>query len=76
MIDVACALDYPHHGYFIPVIRYDVKPYNVLLDEDMICHVNDFGIAKLLDTEESFVQTMTIATLGYIAPGVQLNFFI
>ncbi|KAM3309272.1 hypothetical protein P3S67_011016 [Capsicum chacoense] len=35
----------------------------------MVVHVSDFGIAKLLSKGEAFVQTRTIATIGYIAPG-------
>ena len=69
MIDVACALEYLHHGYSMPVVHCDMKPSNVLLDDDMVAHVSDFGIAKFLCEGESSVQTRTIATFGYIAPG-------
>ncbi|KAH0747976.1 hypothetical protein KY290_027208 [Solanum tuberosum] len=69
MIDVASAMDYLHNGYSTPVVHCDLKPSNVLLDQDMVGHVSDFGIAKLLSAgEASFVQTRTIATIGYIAP--------
>ncbi|KAF3659364.1 putative acid phosphatase 1-like [Capsicum annuum] len=52
MIDVACALEYLHHGCALPVIHCDVKPSNVLLDEDMVSHLRDFGISKLLGEDE------------------------
>ncbi|KAI3448763.1 hypothetical protein Pfo_005428 [Paulownia fortunei] len=68
MIDVASALEYLHHGYPTPVIHCDLKPSNILLDNDMVGHVSDFGITKLLGEEESKVHTKTLATLGYIAP--------
>ncbi|EYU40635.1 hypothetical protein MIMGU_mgv1a026366mg [Erythranthe guttata] len=68
MIDVACALEYLHHGYSSPIVHCDLKPSNVLLDEEMVAHVSDFGIAKLLGDGESIVHTNTLATLGYIAP--------
>ncbi|XP_057803798.1 receptor kinase-like protein Xa21 [Salvia miltiorrhiza] len=68
MIDVASALEYLHHGYSMPIVHSDLKPSNVLLDEDMVAHVSDFGIAKLLCDGDSFVLTNTLATLGYIAP--------
>nr|XP_016506701.1 PREDICTED: probable LRR receptor-like serine/threonine-protein kinase At3g47570 [Nicotiana tabacum] len=68
MIDVASAMDYLHNGYSTPVVHCDLKPSNVLLDQDMVGHVTDFGIAKLLGAGEAFVQTRTIATIGYIAP--------
>ena len=69
MIDVASALEYLHYGYFTPIVHCDLKPSNVLIDEDMVAHVTDFGIAKLLCEEETMTQTMTLATVGYMAPG-------
>ncbi|XP_039042006.1 receptor kinase-like protein Xa21 isoform X1 [Hibiscus syriacus] len=68
MIDVASALDYLHFGCLFPVIHCDLKPSNVLLDEDMVAHVGDFGIAKLLGEGDSIKQTITLATIGYMAP--------
>ncbi|KAM3306686.1 hypothetical protein P3S67_013556 [Capsicum chacoense] len=68
MIDVACALEYLHHGCPLPVIHCDLKPSNVLLDEDMVAHLSDFGISKLLDEDQDDLYTKTLATLGYIAP--------
>ncbi|XP_075105323.1 uncharacterized protein LOC107786872 isoform X2 [Nicotiana tabacum] len=68
MIDVASAMDYLHNGYSTRVVHCDLKPSNVLLDQEMVGHVSDFGIAKLLGDGETFVQTRTIATIGYIAP--------
>ncbi|KAI3466750.1 hypothetical protein Pfo_023413 [Paulownia fortunei] len=68
MIDVASALEYLHHGYSTPIVHCDLKPTNVLLDEEMTAHLSDFGIAKLLGEGESIAHTNTLATLGYIAP--------
>ncbi|CDP00847.1 unnamed protein product [Coffea canephora] len=68
MIDVACGLEHLHYGYSAPIVHCDLKPSNILLDQDMIGHVCDFGIAKLLGDGESVVQTKTLATFGYIAP--------
>ncbi|WJX87993.1 hypothetical protein P8452_70123 [Trifolium repens] len=68
MIDVASALEYLHHGSSIPVVHCDLKPSNVLLDENMVAHVSDFGIAKLMDEGQSKTHTQTLATIGYLAP--------
>ncbi|XP_007220690.2 probable LRR receptor-like serine/threonine-protein kinase At3g47570 isoform X1 [Prunus persica] len=47
-IDVAMALDYLHHQCETPIVHCDLKPSNVLLNDDMIGHVGDFGLARFL----------------------------
>nr|XP_048330744.1 receptor kinase-like protein Xa21 [Ziziphus jujuba var. spinosa] len=68
MIDVASALEYLHHGYSQPVVHCDIKPSNILLDADMVAHVADFGISKMLGENAMMTQTKTLATIGYMAP--------
>ncbi|XP_062014637.1 probable LRR receptor-like serine/threonine-protein kinase At3g47570 [Rosa rugosa] len=68
MIDVASALEYFHHGCETPIIHCDLKPSNILLDDDMVAHVADFGIVKLLGSGNSTTHTITLATIGYMAP--------
>lgn len=68
MIDMASALEYLHHGLMTSIVHCDLKPSNVLLDEDMVAHVCDFGIAKLLGEEEIMTHTKTLGTIGYMAP--------
>jgi LRR receptor-like serine/threonine-protein kinase FLS2 len=69
MIDVASALEYLHYGYSTPIVHCDLKPSNILLDEDMVAHVADFGIAKMLGDGDSMMRTVTLATIRYMAPG-------
>ncbi|KAK6151922.1 hypothetical protein DH2020_014557 [Rehmannia glutinosa] len=73
MIDVASALQYLHHGQTTPVVHCDLKPSNVLLDENMVARLCDFGVAKLLGDAGNSTQTMTLATFGYIAPEFGLD---
>lgn len=68
MIDVACAIDYLHSDYIVPVVHCDLKPSNVLLDKELVGYVTDFGISKILGEGESIAKTKTLATIGYIAP--------
>ncbi|CAL2229002.1 unnamed protein product [Prunus armeniaca] len=77
-IDVASALDYLHHRYETPVVHCDLKLSNVLLDEDMVAHVGDFGLARFLleaSDNSSKNQTMSVGlkgSIGYIPPGMSL----
>ncbi|XP_049354356.1 receptor kinase-like protein Xa21 [Solanum verrucosum] len=68
MLDVAMAIEYLQHGHVTPIVHCDLKPANVLLDEDMVAHVGDFGISKILAISKSMAHTETLGTLGYMAP--------
>lgn len=79
-IDVANALDYLHNHCETPIVHCDLKPSNVLLDDDMVAHVGDFGLARFIfegSDQSSYKQTMSMAlkgSIGYIPPGIFLPF--
>ncbi|CAI9090619.1 OLC1v1025436C1 [Oldenlandia corymbosa var. corymbosa] len=64
--DTEC--EYLHCGYTTTIVHCDLKPSNVLLDQEMVAHITDFGISKLLGMEDSITYTNTLATLCYVAP--------
>ncbi|KAK9664974.1 hypothetical protein RND81_14G081200 [Saponaria officinalis] len=70
-IGVAHAINYLHHECEIPVVHCDLKPSNILLDDDMVAHVGDFGLAKFLAQPQNPHQSSTTGvrgTVGYAAP--------
>ncbi|XP_068653180.1 probable receptor-like protein kinase At5g20050 [Aristolochia californica] len=67
-IDVARALAYLHHDCRSRVLHLDVKPENILLDENFRARVSDFGLSKLMGRDESRVVTTIRGTRGYLAP--------
>uniref|UniRef100_A0A5B7C9R3 non-specific serine/threonine protein kinase n=1 Tax=Davidia involucrata TaxID=16924 RepID=A0A5B7C9R3_DAVIN len=73
-IDVASAMDYLHHHCQTTIVHCDLKPSNVLLDDDMTAHVGDFGLAKFLfDASNNPFNNQTISaglkgSIGYIPP--------
>ncbi|CAK9135776.1 unnamed protein product [Ilex paraguariensis] len=73
-IDVTCALDYLHNDCQAPIVHCDIKPSNVLLDNELVGHLGDFGLAKFLSIASQNLTTNQSSsagirgTIGYTAP--------
>jgi serine/threonine protein kinase len=74
-VDIADGLDYLHNNCEPPIVHCDLKPSNILLNEDLVAHIGDFGLAKILH-ESSIEQQISSrssigirGTIGYVAPG-------
>ncbi|KAL9240629.1 hypothetical protein vseg_014826 [Gypsophila vaccaria] len=70
-LHVAHAINYLHNESQTPILHCDLKPSNILLDQDMVAHVGDFGLAKFLIRPPHPNQSSSNAirgTIGYAAP--------
>ncbi|XP_010671571.2 G-type lectin S-receptor-like serine/threonine-protein kinase At5g24080 [Beta vulgaris subsp. vulgaris] len=67
-LGTAQGIAYFHEQCRNRIIHCDIKPENILLDENFCPKVSDFGLAKLMGREHSHVVTMVRGTRGYLAP--------
>ncbi|KAI9122144.1 hypothetical protein K1719_006833 [Acacia pycnantha] len=67
-IGVARGLAYLHEEIKPYIVHRDIKARNILLDRNLRPKVSDFGLAKLLRDDKSYVSTQVAGTLGYLAP--------
>ncbi|GMJ06486.1 hypothetical protein like AT5G24080 [Hibiscus trionum] len=67
-VATAQGIAYFHEQCRNRIIHCDIKPENILLDENFCPKVSDFGLAKLMGREHSHVVTMVRGTRGYLAP--------
>ncbi|CAN1187541.1 Probable LRR receptor-like serine/threonine-protein kinase At3g47570 [Linum perenne] len=69
-IDIASAIDYLHNHCGSPIVHCDLKPSNILLDDDMVAHVGDFGLARFISAiaNPSSSSIGIKGTVGYAPP--------
>jgi len=70
-------LAYLHHDCGIAILHCNLKPTNILLDDDMNAHLGDFGIASQVDDSRTTAvghsgsdssSVAVTGTIGYIPP--------
>ncbi|KQK02402.1 G-type lectin S-receptor-like serine/threonine-protein kinase SD2-5 [Brachypodium distachyon] len=66
--NIAKGLSYLHEECMKRIAHLDVKPQNILLDENFNAKLSDFGLCKLIDRDTSQVVTRMRGTPGYLAP--------
>ena len=66
---VAHGIEYLHRGCEMQILHFDIKPHNILLDENFAPKVSDFGLARLCPANET-LKSLTAAggTIGYMEP--------
>ncbi|KAJ9678758.1 hypothetical protein PVL29_020834 [Vitis rotundifolia] len=75
-LGIAKGIEYLHQGCDKRIFHFDIKPQNILLDQNFNPKISNFGLAKLCSKEQSAVSMITArGTMGYIAPKVLLRNF-
>ncbi|KAJ0553483.1 putative protein kinase RLK-Pelle-SD-2b family [Helianthus annuus] len=67
-VDIAHGILYLHEECENSIIHCDIKPQNILLDEYGCAKISDFGLAKLLEHDQTKTSTLIRGTRGYVAP--------
>ncbi|KAA0044606.1 hypothetical protein IC582_017237 [Cucumis melo] len=69
VLGTAKGLAHLHHSFRPPIVHYNLKPTNILLDENFNPKISDYGLARLLTKlDKHVVNNRFQSALGYVAP--------
>lgn len=69
ILGTAKGLAHLHHSFRPPIIHYNLKPSNILLDENCNPMISDYGLARLLTKlDKHVISSRFQSALGYVAP--------
>eukprot|EP01018_Ginkgo_biloba_P021459 Gb_14016 [translate_table: standard] len=72
-VGTAKGLAYLHEECLEWILHCDIKPQNILLDNDFNPKISDFGLAKLVERERTISFSTVRGTRGYMAPEWVMN---
>ncbi|XP_059440703.1 LEAF RUST 10 DISEASE-RESISTANCE LOCUS RECEPTOR-LIKE PROTEIN KINASE-like 2.4 [Corylus avellana] len=62
-IGIARGLEYLHRGCSTRILHFDIKPHNILLDENFSPKISDFGLAKIYSQYYRFMKEAITADI-------------
>uniref|UniRef100_A0A0E0C9A7 non-specific serine/threonine protein kinase n=1 Tax=Oryza meridionalis TaxID=40149 RepID=A0A0E0C9A7_9ORYZ len=67
-------LEYLHESCTPAIVHRDVKTANILLDENLVAMISDFGLSRSYTPSHTHISTIAAGTVGYLGPEYHATF--